>query len=72
MGWHFEPIKTFFFFLRKKTIAADHFSLIFGLIINQQKNSCTKNVHCKQTLKIYITLQRFKIKRGMFSRYLVR
>lgn len=33
MAWHFEPINT----LKNKTIAAEHFSFLFGLMINQQK-----------------------------------
>lgn len=56
MGWHFEPRNTFFssFLSFKKTIAAEHFGLIFGLIINQQNTVVPRmsiaNKHLKLTL----------------------
>lgn len=52
MGWHFWAYKHFFFL--KKTIAAEHFGLIFGLTINQQNTVVPRmsiaNRHLKFTL----------------------
>lgn len=63
MGWHFEPINIFFFF---QTIAAEHLSFIFGLIINQQKIVVPRMSIANRHLKFTLLCRNSKLKEECF------